>query len=60
MPNLMGSLKFYDTGIGPFLQSSTGNRHYSGTVDTGSIRIKVAYGVKRVQFPYLGNDSDGR
>ena len=31
-----------------------------GTVDTGSVRIKVAYCVKRVRFPYLGNDSDGR
>ena len=30
------------------------------TVDTGSFRIKVAYCVKRVRFPYLGNDSDGR
>ena len=30
------------------------------TADTGSVRIKVAYCVKRVRFPYLGNDSDGR
>ena len=32
----------------------------TSTVDTGSVRIKIAYYVKRVRFPYLGNDSDGR
>ena len=30
------------------------------TVDAGSVRITVAYCVKRVRFPYLGNDKDGR
>ena len=34
--------------------------YVGGTADTRSVRIKVAYCVKRVLFPYLGNDSDGR
>ena len=43
-----------------YTYTSCYNKHTVSTADTGSVRIKVAYCVKRVRFPYLGNDSDGR